>query len=93
MAERVSYAPPELSMPEPLGSGVILVDPHAVFNFPENFASQIKAHEKERAAARNISASESTITSFAECANSSIQAFYDIDDLSLIPFDTVVEDS
>ena len=74
MSKRVSY--------DTVMVDTILVDPHAVFNFPHDFASQIKAHEQRtNKSAANASAGTST--------TSNNQAFYDIDDLSLIPFDRV----
>ena len=62
----------------------LLVDPNTVFNFPPDFASQIKAHER-----RTSMCSVTTTASTKGGTNSGAQSFYDIDDLSLIPFDSV----
>jgi hypothetical protein len=63
----------------------LLVDPHAVLNFPSNFAAQIEAHDKKSKATRAKAQDK------AQMKQSDLdfptQAFYDIDDLSLVPFD------
>jgi len=57
---------------------VLLVDPNTMVVFPPDFASQIKAHERR--------------TSTCSSPNSpSAVTFYDIDDLSPIPFDNIVD--
>ena len=75
-----------------------LVDPAAVFNFPKNFAAQIRDHEKQTKkqhfyGAHSLSSGK-TIQEKVE-ARSQARAkidelkFFDIDDLALIPFDSV----
>jgi hypothetical protein len=63
----------------------LLVDPHAVFNFPPNFAAQIEAHDKKIQCTRAKSQGKAQVKQFD--MDLQMQAFYDIDDLSLIPFD------
>lgn len=76
MSKRISYGS-AMQPPRTLSSGpFLLVDPKAVFNFPKNFAAQIKDNDL------SSGGFESSLTG-------TNQAFYDIDDLSLIPFDSV----
>ena len=69
----------------PVAPGTVMVDPRAVFNFPPNFAAQLEAHEQRVVKSQSHTAHSSGGTSLT----SHNQAFYDIDDLSLIPFDSV----
>ena len=82
MSKRVSY---EYSNNIMIPPGTVMVDPRAVFNFPPDFAAQLEAHERETKKNRAQASSGSGGTSLT----SHNQAFYDIDDLSLIPFDSV----
>lgn len=66
--------------------GTVMVDPRAVFNFPPDFAAQLEAHEQRFVKSQCHVTHSSGGTSLTSNTN---QAFYDIDDLSLIPFDSV----
>jgi hypothetical protein len=83
MAKRVSYE--------------TLVDPAAVFNFPKNFAAQIRDHEQTRTNIFTASpfmgahTIQEQVDARAQARATKVEdlKFFDIDDLALIPFDSV----
>ena len=70
-----------------------LVDPNAVFRFPKDFAEQIKDHERRMSKTSKSPtesvANVSTSTKEVDPLGDQALMFYDIDDLEVIPFDSV----